>query len=57
VLADLVAAQRQTVSKALRELANRGVVAWTGDAWLLSGGPPEELEAVSSVAIHRTSRM
>lgn len=57
VLADLVAAQRQTVSKALRELANRGVVAWTGDAWLLSGGPPEELEAVSSVAIHRASRM
>jgi CRP-like cAMP-binding protein len=51
VLADIVAAQRQTVSKALRELACRQVVAWTGDAWLLSGGPPAELEAVSSVAV------
>ncbi len=53
VLADLVAAQRQTVSKALRELSNRGVIAWTGDAWLLSGDPPAELEAVSSVVVHR----
>ena len=51
VLADLVAAQRQTVSKALSELASRGVVTWTGDSWLLVGGPPAELEEVGSVSI------
>ncbi len=44
VLADLVAAQRQTVSKALGELAAQGLVTWTGDAWLLGGNPPAELE-------------
>jgi CRP-like cAMP-binding protein len=49
VLADLVAAQRQTVSKALGELAARGRVVWTGDAWLLSGGPPAELAEVDAV--------
>jgi CRP/FNR family transcriptional regulator, cyclic AMP receptor protein len=51
VLADLVAAQRQTVSKALRELAARQVLVWTGDAWLLSGGAPSELEGVRALAI------
>jgi CRP/FNR family cyclic AMP-dependent transcriptional regulator len=50
VLADLVAAQRQTVSKALRELADRHVVEWTGNAWLLGGQPPSELEELSAVA-------
>ncbi len=48
VLADLVAAQRQTVSKALGELAEQRAVVWTGDAWLLSGRPPAELEGLSS---------
>jgi CRP/FNR family cyclic AMP-dependent transcriptional regulator len=57
VLADLVAAQRQTVSKALRGLAARGVVVWTGDAWWLTGGPPSELDEVGSLAIgERPSR-
>ncbi len=51
VLADLVAAQRQTVSKALGELAAQGTVTWTGDAWLLAGGPPAELREVGSVSI------
>jgi CRP-like cAMP-binding protein len=51
VLADLVAAQRQTVSKALRDLAARQVVLWTGDAWLLSGGPPSDLGRVGVLAI------
>ena len=40
VLADLVAAQRQTVSKALGDLAERGLVRWTGEAWLISGPAP-----------------
>jgi CRP-like cAMP-binding protein len=51
VLADLVAAQRQTVSKALGELAARGWVAWTGDAWLLGGNPPAELADFREVTI------
>ncbi len=51
VLADLVAAQRQTVSKAISELAARGSVLWTGDAWLLAGGPPAELDDVGSVLV------
>jgi CRP-like cAMP-binding protein len=49
VLADLVAAQRQTVSKALRDLAARRVVLWTGNAWLLSGAPPSELDEVLEI--------
>ncbi|MBV9165195.1 MAG: Crp/Fnr family transcriptional regulator [Solirubrobacterales bacterium] len=49
VLSDLVAAQRQTVSTALGELAARHRLVWTGDAWLLSGTPPDELcSAVST---------
>jgi CRP-like cAMP-binding protein len=51
VLADLVAAQRQTVSKALGELAERGSVTWTGDAWLLFGSPPAELRDLGAVSI------
>jgi CRP/FNR family cyclic AMP-dependent transcriptional regulator len=38
VLADLVAAQRPTVSTALSGLADRGLVCQTGDGWLLRGG-------------------
>jgi CRP-like cAMP-binding protein len=51
VLSDLVAAQRQTVSKALGELADRGYVTWTGDAWLLQGNPPSELDDFGEVVI------
>lgn len=52
VLSDLVAAQRQTVSTALGELAARHRVVWTGDAWLLSGAAPAELgNAVSAGAV------
>ena len=51
VLADLVAARRPTVSKALGELAGCSAVLWTGEHWLLSGGPPEELDAVGSISI------
>jgi CRP/FNR family transcriptional regulator, cyclic AMP receptor protein len=51
VLADLVAAQRQTVSKALSELAARGSVTWNGDAWLLMGSPPAELDHLDAISI------
>ncbi|HSZ03770.1 MAG TPA: Crp/Fnr family transcriptional regulator [Solirubrobacteraceae bacterium] len=43
VLADLVAARRPTVTSALSELADRGLVRAVEGAWLLSGEPPGEL--------------
>jgi CRP/FNR family transcriptional regulator, cyclic AMP receptor protein len=50
-LSDLVAARRPTVTKALGELAQRGAVTWTGNAWLLPGEPPAELDDVGSLTI------
>ncbi|HZU40612.1 MAG TPA: helix-turn-helix domain-containing protein [Solirubrobacteraceae bacterium] len=50
-LADLVAARRPTVTKALGELAERAAVLWTGEDWLLPGEPPAELLEVGSVAV------
>lgn len=49
MLADLVAARRPTVTKALGELAERSAVIWTGDDWLLLGDPPDELGTVARV--------
>jgi CRP/FNR family transcriptional regulator, cyclic AMP receptor protein len=46
VLAEMVAAARPSVTKALGELGERGVVRWTGDSWLLGGPPPAELGEV-----------
>ncbi len=43
VLADLVAARRPTVTSALSELADRGLLRAVDGAWLLSGEPPGEL--------------
>lgn len=50
VLADLVAAQRPSVSTALSRLARRELVQWTGEHWLLRGGPPDEFASVGEVA-------
>lgn len=50
-LAELVAARRPTVTKALGELANNDLVTWTGDHWLLTGSPPAELEGLASMSI------
>ena len=50
-LADLVAARRPTVTKALGELAEREYVIWTGQHWLLSGPPPEELAVLGEVSV------
>lgn len=43
MLAELVAARRPTVTKALGKLADRSAVVWSGKAWLLLGGPPDEI--------------
>lgn len=51
MLADLVAARRPTVTKALGELSERGTVSWSGEHWLLAGDPPAEMDAVGSVSI------
>jgi hypothetical protein len=51
MLADLVAARRPTVTKALGELAQRSLIVWTGTHWLLAGPPPDELDAVGPVSI------
>jgi len=50
-LADLVAARRPTVSKALGDLAARSIVVWAGQHWLLTGQPPTELAEVGSFSI------
>ncbi len=51
VLADLVAAQRPTVSTALADLARRGLVRGTDAGWILSGDPPSELLELQEVAV------
>jgi CRP-like cAMP-binding protein len=56
VLADLVAARRPAVTKALGELADRSAVVWTGTDWLLTGSPPAELSAVGSVTVQLGAR-
>ena len=43
VLAELVAARRPTVTSALSELADQGLLRAVDGAWLLSGEPPGEL--------------
>jgi CRP-like cAMP-binding protein len=52
-LADLVAARRPTVTKALGELAERSAVLWTGEDWLLPGDPPAELEELGHVTLSK----
>lgn len=51
MLAELVAARRPTVTKALGELAQRSAVIWTGSDWLLPGEPPVELADVGALTI------
>jgi CRP/FNR family cyclic AMP-dependent transcriptional regulator len=55
-LADLVAARRPTVTKALGELSERSAVVWTGEDWLLAGDPPAEFEEVGSVSVMSAAR-
>ncbi len=51
MLGELVAARRPTVTKALRELSDRGLVSWEGKEWLLCGGPPTELSELGAVSV------
>jgi CRP-like cAMP-binding protein len=51
VLADLVAAQRPSVTGSLRKLADRELVQASKDGWLLCGAPPGELLELQEVAI------
>lgn len=48
ILAELVAAQRPTVSSALSMLARQGRIRLLEGAWLLSGDPPGELAGLSA---------
>ncbi|HEY1520210.1 MAG TPA: Crp/Fnr family transcriptional regulator [Solirubrobacteraceae bacterium] len=50
VLADLAAAQRPTVSKALGQLAGQGLVTALPEGWLLSGEPPGELAELRALS-------
>lgn len=51
VLADLVAAQRPSVSVALAKLAERGLIRHTDDGWVLRGEPPGELLELQDVTV------
>lgn len=51
VLAELVAARRPTVTSALSELADRGLVRLIDATWLLSGEPPGELLELQHAAV------
>lgn len=56
-LAELVAARRPSVTKALGELAESSLVTWNGDHWLLKGKPPSELEALAAAAMGGRSQL
>jgi len=65
VLADLIAAQRPSVTGALGKLTERGLVVSEPAGWLLGGGPPGELLELQEVEVtdpgngdgdHRPSR-
>jgi CRP/FNR family cyclic AMP-dependent transcriptional regulator len=49
VLAELVGADREPVSRRLRELAERGAVVPDRGGWRLAGDPPPELSAIGHV--------
>lgn len=51
VLAELVAARRPSVTKALGELAAQGAVRWDEDAWVLSGRPPHQLAELGGISM------
>ncbi|MHB8658012.1 MAG: helix-turn-helix domain-containing protein [Solirubrobacteraceae bacterium] len=51
VLADLVAAQRPSVTVSLKKLTERGLILPTLDGWVLCGEPPGELLELQELAI------
>ena len=54
LLGELVVAARPTVSTALSQLRREGRVDRDGDAWVLLGGPPEEVE-LATLATRRAA--
>jgi CRP/FNR family transcriptional regulator, cyclic AMP receptor protein len=50
VLAELVGARREPVSRRLKELAERGTVVRDRRGWRLCGAPPAELSAIDNAA-------
>lgn len=53
LLGDLVAAQRPSVTVALKRLRERGLVETVDAGWLLHGDPPGELLELQDVAVHK----
>jgi CRP/FNR family cyclic AMP-dependent transcriptional regulator len=60
LLAEMIASRRPTVTKALAQLAQQGLVAHLSGGWLLSGAAPPELDEFSrpadELSIRRISR-
>jgi CRP/FNR family transcriptional regulator, cyclic AMP receptor protein len=52
MLGELTGARRPTVTKALGELAERGLVRRNGSEWLLRDGPPTELGELGAISLH-----
>ena len=50
LLADLVASRRPSVTTALTQLTQQGHISKVGDAWLLHGEPPAELDEADDAA-------
>ena len=50
LLADLVASRRPSVTTALTQLTQQGHISKLGDAWVLHGEPPAELDEAHSAA-------
>lgn len=51
MLADLIAAQRPSVTAGLRKLSDRGLTVLVDDGWLLCGPPPVDLLDLGELAI------
>ena len=50
VLADLVAAQRPTVTSAMSEPSRRGLIRGVDEGWLLPGDPPGEARKATAIS-------
>ncbi len=46
-LAEMIASRRPTMTKALAQLADKGLINRHGTGWLLTGGAPGELDEFS----------
>jgi CRP-like cAMP-binding protein len=51
VLADLIAAQRPSVTGSLKKLSESGLIESTDRGWVLTGEPPGELLQIQKVSV------